>query len=490
MISMLRHFAVTPITGGWLLRPRSGLGRFALGLLLATTIASPAAEGKPVLLVSIDGLLPESYVESERLGLSVPNLRALVQDGAWARGATSVTPSITFPAHTTIITGVSPTRHGVVSNEVFDPDGKLGGGWYWHFSDIKVPTLFDRSRAAGLKTAAVTWPATAGGPIDLNLPDMYPVATLREAKNLLSLARTPAAAPILDEVLPSAESLVRLKDETRLKVALRFLKERPDLLALHFLDLDDAQHTWGPRSPEANTTLERLDGYLGLLLDELRGQGRLEETTVFLLSDHGFLPVEREVRVGALLQTLGLFEVDAQGKIVTWRAFFWPQGGSAAIYLHPQATPADQRKVDDAIKLLQSNPAWGVGKVFRGAELKALGGLPGAYAVLDALPGACFGRSLDARELIGPKAAGTHGHYPGRPETRASLIVRGPGIRKNRDLGLVRLLDVAPTVARVLAVDLGKVEGRVLSEAFEVPHGRRRSTPLPTGEDLRSPGPP
>ena len=88
-----------------------------------------------------------------------------------------------------MITGVNPSRHGVLSNEVFDPDGKLGGGWNWYAGDVKVPTLFDKVRDAELKSASVTWPATAGGPIDLNLPDMYPVATLREAKNLLSLSR-------------------------------------------------------------------------------------------------------------------------------------------------------------------------------------------------------------------------------------------------------------------------------------------------------------
>jgi predicted AlkP superfamily pyrophosphatase or phosphodiesterase len=452
-------------------RPR--VYRLGLAVLLIASLSARVGRAKPVLLVSVDGLLPESYLEPDRLGLAVPNLRALVREGAWATGAVSVTPSITFPAHTTMITGVSPVRHGVLSNEVFDPDGKLGGGWYWHASDVKVPTLFDQLRAAGLRSAAVTWPATAGGPIDLNLPDMYPVANLKEAKNLMSLARVGGAAAALDEVLPSVESLVRLRDETRLKVALRFLRERPDLLAVHFLELDDAQHTWGPRSPEAKATLERLDGYLGALLDELRAQARLEETAVVLVSDHGFVPIEREVRVGTLLRTLGLLTLDAQGRLTAWRAFFWPQGGSAAIYLHPQATAEDRRKLDDAIRLLQSNPAWGIGKVFRGAEVPSLGGLPGAYAVLDALPGFCFGRSMDGPEMVVAKIGGIHGHHPGRADARASLVISGPGIRKNASIGLVRLLDVAPTLARILGVDLGKVEGRVLTQAFDPLSGAR-----------------
>lgn len=452
--------------------PSNRACRSALALLTLSLLAtgwSGRAAAAPVLLISIDGLLPESYLTPDKLGLAVPNLRALVRDGAWARGATSVTPSITFPAHTTMVTGVNPSRHGVLSNEVFDPDGKLGGGWNWYAGDVKVPTLFDRARDAELKTASVTWPATAGAPIDLNLPDMYPVATLREARNLLGLSRVGPAGPILEEVLPAVESLIRLRDDTRVKVAVRFLKERPDFMAVHFLELDDAQHASGPRSPEAVAMIERLDSHLGTLFDELRTLGRFDETTIILVSDHGFLPIEKEVRVGTLLRTLGLLEADAQGKVTTWKAYFWPQGGSAAIYLHPSATAEDRRKLDDVLRLLQQNPAWGVGRVLRGADLAALGGLAGAYAVIDALPGFCFGRAVDATALVGPKLGGIHGHLPSRPDLRASFIARGPGIRKNHDLGLVRLLDVAPTIARVLGVNLGKVEGRVLGEAFVKP---------------------
>jgi predicted AlkP superfamily pyrophosphatase or phosphodiesterase len=440
--------------------------------LLATSllaVMAPGALAAPVLLVSVDGLRPESYVEPDRLKLAVPNLRALVREGAWASGATSVMPSITFPAHTTIITGVSPRRHGVLSNEVFDPDGTVGGGWNWYASDVKAPTLFDRARAAGLKSAAVTWPATAGAPIDLNLPDMYPVANLREAKNLISLARAGATSPLLDEVLPPAAALVRLKDETRVKVARRFIAERPDFMAVHFLELDDAQHTFGPGSPQALAMLETIDQHLGALFDELRARGRWEETTVVLVSDHGFAPIEKEVRIGTLLRTLGLLDVDADGKLVAWRAFFWPQGGSAGLYLHPRATAEDRRKLDGLLALLRANPSYGVGRVYRAAAAAALGGLPGAYAVLDAQPGFSFGRALDAPQLVGAKVGGTHGHHPGRPEVRASFVMRGPAVRKNKPLGQVRLLDVAPTVARVLGVSLGPVEGRVLREAFTAP---------------------
>jgi predicted AlkP superfamily pyrophosphatase or phosphodiesterase len=440
-----------------------------MGVCGAMLLAGRVVAG-PVVLISIDGLMPEVYLQPDRVGASTPNLRGLVREGAAATGVLSVMPSITFPAHTSAITGVSPRRHGVLSNEIFDPDGKLGGGWYWYASDVKARTLFDAVHAARLRSAAVTWPATAGAPIDLNLPDLYPVANLRAATNLLALARLgPAQA-----ALPSAESLVRMNDEIRVQIALRFLDERPDLFAVHFLGMDDAQHTFGPRSPQAVKTLEQLDAQLGVLFDRVRAQGRWDETTVVVMSDHGFAPVEHEVRVGMLLRTLGLLETDREGKVSRWRAFFWPQGGSGALYLHSDATAEDRHKLDDVIRLLQSNPAYGVGRVFRGPEVAALGGLTGAYAVLDALPGFCFGRAVDAPDLVGPKPGGTHGYHPARPEMKASFVVRGPGIRRGALVSGMRLVDVAPTLARILGVELGPVEGRVVTELFE---GARRATP-------------
>jgi predicted AlkP superfamily pyrophosphatase or phosphodiesterase len=438
-----------------------------LGTLLLTLCASGAARSAPVVLVSIDGMLPAYYVEADRMGLGIPNLRALVREGAYATGATSVMPSVTFPAHTTMVTGVSPRRHGIFTNEIFDPDGALGGGWHWYYDDVRTPTLFSRARAAGLKTAAVTWPVTAGAPIDLNIPDMYPNPNLREAKNLLSLARTPAAARVLDGLLPPAEELVHMSDELRARVAVRFLGEKPDLLAVHFLGLDEAQHRAGPRTPAAVAALEAIDGLVGQVFQALRDQGRWDETTVVLVSDHGFMAVEHEIRVATLLRTLGLYALDARGRVTSWRAMPWYAGGTLAIVLSASATDEDRRLVDDAVRLLLANPSYGVARAFRGAELAARGGFTGAYVVLEARPSYTFSSALDAPDLVVARPpGGTHGYDPQRPELRASFLIRGPHVRRNKNLGLVRLLDVAPTVARVLGVDMGQVEGRVLTEAF------------------------
>jgi predicted AlkP superfamily pyrophosphatase or phosphodiesterase len=436
-----------------------------VSVLLAARLAAAA----PVVLVSIDGMLPAYYLEADRLGLKTPHLRLLAREGARAQGAVSVMPSVTFPAHTTIITGVSPARHGIRNNAVFDPDGALGGGWHFYYDDIRVPTLFGQARAAGLRTASVTWPVTAGAPIDLDVPDMYPTPTLRDAKNVIALARSGPFAAVIAEVLPAPEALVQMRDAVRARMAARFARERPDFLAVHFLELDEAQHQHGPRSPEALAALEQIDDALGTIIDELRGLGRWEETTLVVVSDHGFLPVTQQIHIGVLLRTLGLAPAEREGPPAPWRAVAMLAGGTCAIMMHPRAGAEDRRKVDDLVTLLLSNPSYGVGRAWRGAALEATGGFAGAQVVLEARPGFMFARSTEASELVtaSPDFAGAHGYDPRRPEMRGAFLLRGPRVRAGRDLGMIRLVDVAPTIARLLGVDLGRTEGRVLLEAFQ-----------------------
>jgi len=114
-------------------------------LLLATTFGfQTLAQQKsyiPVVLISIDGLKPDYVLEADKHGLKIPNLRRLVKEGAFATTVTGNMPTVTYPSHTTMVTGVSPSKHGIYTNSPFDPFGKNQGGWNWYAEDIKVPML-------------------------------------------------------------------------------------------------------------------------------------------------------------------------------------------------------------------------------------------------------------------------------------------------------------------------------------------------------------
>ena len=121
--------------------------RLALVVSALATVVPLAARAEPVLLISIDGLRPGDVLEADKRGLSIPNLRRFVKEGAHATGVTGVLPTLTYPSHTTLMTGVSPAKHGIVANNSFDPMGMNQGGWYWYAQDVKTPMLWDQGRA-------------------------------------------------------------------------------------------------------------------------------------------------------------------------------------------------------------------------------------------------------------------------------------------------------------------------------------------------------
>jgi predicted AlkP superfamily pyrophosphatase or phosphodiesterase len=157
------------------------------GLATALLLAVPAAAA-PVLMISVDGLRPADVIEAEKRGVAVPTLKAIMAKGAYAEAVIGVTPTLTYPSHTTLITGAAPARHGIGNNQTFDPLNINQVGWTWYAADIEVPTLWSAARAAGLKTVNVHWPVSVGAPIDWNLPQIWRTGHDDDRKLMRALA--------------------------------------------------------------------------------------------------------------------------------------------------------------------------------------------------------------------------------------------------------------------------------------------------------------
>src|SRR4029077_8117194 len=97
--------------------------------------------------------------------------------GAISAGARSVFPSVTYPAHTSIVTGVDPGTHGIVTNTAWDPEDRNQEGWRWYAEDIQARTLWDAAREAGLETAIVNWPVTVGARASWLVPEYWRAGT-------------------------------------------------------------------------------------------------------------------------------------------------------------------------------------------------------------------------------------------------------------------------------------------------------------------------
>src|ERR1041384_597356 len=138
---------------------------FSNGAQETAQVAQPRRDAH-VIMISIDGLVPDYYLSPASLGLKVPNLTRMKLGGAYAEGVEGIFPTVTYPAHTTMITGVRPAVHGIVQNRIFEPPtAPQTKEWYWFAKDVKSETLWSMAKRAGLVTASVGWPVTVGADI-------------------------------------------------------------------------------------------------------------------------------------------------------------------------------------------------------------------------------------------------------------------------------------------------------------------------------------
>jgi predicted AlkP superfamily pyrophosphatase or phosphodiesterase len=211
---------------------------------------------------------PDYVLEADKHGLKIPNLRYMVKEGAYAEGVVGVVPTVTYPSHTTMITGVWPDKHGIYANTTFDPEQKNQQGWYWYSEDIKAPTLWDAARAAGLATASVNWPVSVGAKVNYLIPEIWRAGTEEDHKLLRALATPEMLTALEKELGPYAEPLGSdlASDRLRTKFAIAILhKYKPKFITVHLSSLDHIEHETDPFSPEANTLLEGMDELLGQL---------------------------------------------------------------------------------------------------------------------------------------------------------------------------------------------------------------------------------
>lgn len=448
--------------------PITLLGSVLLSLLCWPGLQQAQTPKPVVILLSIDGLKPDYVLDADKHGLKIPHLRRLVKEGAYATGVKGVAPTVTYPSHTTLITGVSPSEHGILNNSPFDPFSKNASGWYWYAEDIKVPTLWDVARQAGLVTANVDWPVSVGAEVTYNIPQFWRAEVSEDHKLLRALA----TKGLLDEAerdcgaYPAGYQYALPDDVKRAKfIAWMIEKKRPQFMTAYFSSLDEAQHHTAPYS---RTTFETLEG-----LDALVGQVRAAAERAFkgnfvlaIVSDHGHITADKEIHFNAALQQAGLIELDAQQKLKTWRAYAWSGGGSVGVMLNDATNDvrdsAVRQQVREVLKRLALNPANGIERIVEGPELKTTGGFPAAAFVVGLKPGFKTGGGLTGAVARTGKVGGTHGYLPDYGEIDAALLLMGKGVPPGKNLGRIDMRDVAPTLAALLSLPLPTADGRNL----------------------------
>ncbi|MDG3007879.1 alkaline phosphatase family protein [Paludisphaera mucosa] len=436
-------------------------------LALATTGRASAGTDRHVVVISLDGF-PAWYLDDPEV--SLPVIRGLRDAGAsTAEGMHVANPSVTWPNHTTLMTGVRPEKHGVLFNGL--PRREAGAPTVVAAERtqdelVRIPLLFDLIKAKGLTSAAINWPCTAGSAsIDDNWPDVP-----------RSLAHATPRLRAEIEKAGQVEAFERGggagRDEIWAEVAARVFRERkPNLLTLHLLELDSTHHQHGPNTPQGRIVAGKLDALVGKVVQAVDDAGLREKTTVFVVADHGFIAHSKTLRPNAILRKEGLL-TEKDDKVTAARVYVVPEGGIGMVYLTHPATKDEDRKT--VHRLFEG--AEGVAAVLDPADFSRYGlprpeDHPGmADMIVAAQDGYGVAGGVAGDSLVQEHSQkGSHGFLATEPKMNALFVASGSGVKPGAKLPSIENVDVAPTIARLLGVPLENPTGRVLTEFLVEP---------------------
>lgn len=417
-------------------------------------------ERRHVVLISIDGFRPALYLDPEREGVQIPNLLALRDAGSFADGVEVAAPSLTYPSHTTIATGVHPARHGIVSNTRFSPVAG-SSAWYFESSALRATPIWELARARGLRTAGVSWPVTVGANMDVLFPESNQAPP---DETWLARARRESTPGLIDAVVSDLGGFGENdnrnavdRDRFAAAAAAHIIRTaRPHLLLVHLMETDAAQHADGPGSPSSREAIARIDAHVGAIVRSTEDAGIRARTTFVITGDHGFSRVHALVQPNVILRDGGWLTTDDRGRVDTWQA----AAHATAIRLR---NPDDHKLASDIeqhFRTLADGRYRGIFRVIGREELDRLGAYPAAAFLVEPAEGYYVSDALTGDAVVvGTTRRGAHGFLPTETRMRTGLIVAGSGVRSGVPLPLVRQIDLAPTVARLLGFDMPDADG-------------------------------
>ncbi len=388
-------------------------------LCFCAAIASLAAK-QPLVVVSVDGLDNRYLTNADRMDLKIPNLRRLMREGQVSKGVIGVVPTVTWPSHTTMITGVDPVNHGILAN--WRPPGEK----YLDYSQIKVPTLIGAAHTAGLTIATINWPVTVDAPVDWNIPEYF--STRRgAAQDRRTVESKSTPADLFENIAQAYPSFPQewMDDRNRTQAAMYLLQhDKPQLLLIHLADLDSEEHENAPYTRESKAIVERADDLIGQILSVLPAGSALA-----VVSDHGFEKVNTTVDLVSLAKHQGITNL--------------VQGGGIVV--------APDERAAEFLRLTAKDSRYGIGREIGKDELAKFPSSlpPNPAAAFEPADGFMFTSSAKGEVVSHPEEIGNHGHWPMR--YRAVFILWGKSI-PHETLPEFSMKEIAGKFAGVIGV--------------------------------------
>lgn len=413
-------------------------------ILFLILLTSQAFAAKRVMLISWDGFRP-AFVTSDKF--KTPNTRKLLKDSAYSLELEPINPTVTYPNHTTMVTGVPSSVHGILSNSVFDAKKGPLPAWYWESDKIKTTPIWKQAFEEGKKTSIFGWPVTVGGKATWLFPETFTVKGMNKTNE--ELIRAESGAEALKEIegalgarIPTDNELEHDQWVTKAAVYLE-KKHQPDLQLVHLINVDHWQHLTGINSKETLAAVEEIDRQVGELSKSLTDK----DTCLIILGDHGHADYKKVFNINTILKNRGMIQLNKQNEVQSWKAIAHVSGSQAAIYLQPKT---DRKTVLKMLKKELKNDVTILSK----SEFKDLNVYPEADFMVVSKIGFSLSGGFKDKEIDNLKSPeSTHGYLGSTDEMKTVFMARGCGIEL-KNIGKMSMLEVAPTVAKLLGLKL------------------------------------
>jgi predicted AlkP superfamily pyrophosphatase or phosphodiesterase len=428
---------------------------------------------KYLYVISLDGLstLDFEYIKN------LPNFNEFLKEASYCKNVYSVYPTLTYPAHVSIVTGKYPKNHGIINNTLMQPN-RNSPDWYWHRKNINSETFYDLAVQDGMKVGAFLWPVTAKSKIQYNMPEIFANRPWQNQILISLLNGNPLFQYDMNKKFGYLRDGVKQPnlDNFTHEALLDTIKNKDlDLNLIHYTDLDSIRHEYGFSSNEAKLALKRHDNRIGEIIRALKEKRIYEESTIIILGDHSSIDEDKVINLNVILKNKGYIKVNSKGKITSYEAIIKNCDGSAYVYIKNN----DVKILEEIKEIIKefNNENDCIEDIYSREEAIEFGADPNCSLMLEAKKSYYFQDEIkgevikkitkDDIKKSSHYTLATHGYLPFKPDYTTVFMASGKGIKNKVAIEKMNLVDEGPTIARLLGVTLKGADGRIVYDLLD-----------------------
>lgn len=422
------------------------------------------------LIISLDAVDTKDF---EYLS-TLPHFKRILEKSSYSKEVQTIYPSLTYPAHTSIITGMYPNKHKIVNNIKLQPDRATNSDWFWNKSEIKTDTLFDIAKRNKLTCSSILWPVICKANIKYNMPEVFSNRKWQNQTMVSALNGSIKYQLNLNNRFGSLRNGIKQPelDNFASRCFLHTLSDyNADIMFLHLTDVDYNKHKFGCNSKEAKYALMRHDERLGEIISKLEILDIKDSTTIVLLGDHSMLDAHSVIKLNKLFLDRCWLTLDKEQKnIKNYEVYANFCDGACYIYLKDKNNLNLLEKVKTKILEFSKENNDCIKNIYSSEEAKSFGADSNCSLMLEAKEGFYFLNDFTG-EIIENTAnkhdVATHGYHPDSYSNKTFFTVLSPLVKENFNMGKIRIIDIAPTIAKLLNESMPDIDGKCIRSIFK-----------------------